>query len=113
MGILDLFKPKNVIIEQPVQYVGEMPDSEFIFGIEDVFSITGRGIVVTGRVQKGTIMVGENVKIYSNGQILESSVTGIEMFRKTLDVANEGDNCGLLLNGITRDQIHRGDFVIK
>lgn len=79
--------------------------------IEDVFSIKGRGTVVTGRV-KGQIRLNQNVVVEkADGSSLQSVITGIEAFRKTLDLAMDGDNCGLLLRGIERNQVKRGDVV--
>ena len=85
-------------------------DGSFHFVVEDVFIITGRGTVVTGRVDSGEVHVGDTVTI--NGS-MTTEVTGIEMFRKTLDYAKAGDNCGILLKGITRDDIHKGDCLTK
>ena len=82
--------------------------------IEDVFSITGRGTVVTGRVLSGSAAVGDQVLISRAGQVvLQSQIDGIEMFRKTTTVANAGDNVGLLLRGVGKDQVVRGDVIGK
>lgn len=79
--------------------------------IEDVFSIKGRGTVVTGRV-KGQIRLNQNVVVEkADGSSLRSVITGIEAFRKSLDLAMDGDNCGLLLRGVERNQVERGDVV--
>lgn len=84
-------------------------DKPFLMPIEDVFSITGRGTVATGRIERGVIRTGENVDIIGLGaHNLKSTVTGVEMFRKILDVGEAGDNVGLLLRGIDKDQIRRG-----
>jgi elongation factor Tu len=82
--------------------------------IEDVFSITGRGTVVTGRVERGTIKVGEPVDIIGmREEKLSSTVTGVEMFRKLLDQAEAGDNAGILLRGIDKEAVERGMVVVK
>jgi elongation factor Tu len=84
-------------------------DKPFLMPVEDVFSITGRGTVATGRIERGVIRTGENVDIIGLGaHNLKSTVTGVEMFRKILDVGEAGDNVGLLLRGIEKDQIKRG-----
>jgi len=84
-------------------------DKPFLMPIEDVFSITGRGTVVTGRVERGKLKVGEEVEIVGLREgIRKTVVTGIEMFRKTLDEAMAGDNVGLLLRGIGKDEVERG-----
>ena len=84
-------------------------DCSFAMMVEDVFSITGRGTVVTGKISKGTVTVGDTVMF--NG--IATTVNGIEMFRKTLDTASEGDNVGILLDKIDRNQISRGDIITK
>ena len=88
-----------------------MEGYDFYLVIEDVFSITGRGTVVTGRIQKGQIHIGESVTLLrTNAQI---EVTGIEQFRKVMDSASEGDNVGLLLRGVGRDEVVSGDVLTK
>jgi elongation factor Tu len=89
-------------------------DQPFLMSVEDVFSITGRGTVATGRIERGRIKVGEGVEIV--GLIekpLASTVTGVEMFRKLLDEGEAGDNAGLLLRGIEKTQIRRGQVIVK
>ena len=82
--------------------------------VEDVFSITGRGTVVTGRIERGTIHTGETVDIIGIKEKAQSTtVTGVEMFRKILDDGQAGDNVGLLLRGIKREEVERGQVVIK
>lgn len=88
-------------------------DKPFLMPIEDVFSITGRGTVVTGRVERGTVKVGDNVEIVGIRETQSTVVTGVEMFRKLLDQAMAGDNVGLLLRGIARDDVERGQVVAK
>jgi elongation factor Tu len=79
--------------------------------VEDVFSIKGRGTVATGRVERGQIKVGDPVEIVGYGETRESVVTGVEMFRKTLDVGQAGDNIGILLRGIEKDEVERGQVI--
>jgi elongation factor Tu len=86
-------------------------DKPFLMSVEDVFSITGRGTVATGRVERGRVKVGENVEIVGIGETKKSVVTGIEMFRKLLDEAQAGDNIGMLLRGIEKDQVERGQVI--
>ena len=89
-------------------------DSWILMPVEDVFSITGRGTVATGRVETGVIKVGDEVEIIGLGaEKLKSTVTGVEMFRKLLDQGQAGDNVGLLLRGIDKDQIKRGMVLCK
>merc|ERR1712134_109180 len=83
-------------------------EKTFLMAIEDVFSITGRGTVATGRIERGVVKVGENVEIVGVGETQTTTVTGIEMFQKTLDEGVAGDNVGILLRGVERDQIERG-----
>jgi len=83
-------------------------DKPFLMAVEDVFSITGRGTVATGRVERGKIKVGDTVEIIGFGKVLQSVATGLEMFRKILDEAIAGDNIGILLRGIEKDQVERG-----
>ncbi len=88
-----------------------MTDQPFLLAVEDVFSITGRGTVATGRVERGTVKVGENVEIVGIKDTQKTVVTGIEMFRKLLDDARAGDNVGILLRGIEKAQIERGQVI--
>ena len=88
-------------------------DKPFLMPVEDVFTITGRGTVATGRVERGQVKVGDNVEIVGIKDTLASVVTGVEMFRKLLDYAEAGDNIGVLLRGITRDQVQRGQVLVK
>lgn len=118
MGFFDFLKPKNIMVDQndvqsvqPVQTGPISNSGSFELIVEDVFSITGRGTVVTGRVSKGNIRVGDEVMISPSG--VRTVITGIEQFRKMLDYAQEGDNVGLLLRGISREQVHRGNILIK
>ncbi|AMV68495.1 Translation elongation factor Tu [Pediococcus damnosus] len=87
-------------------------DKPFLMPVEDVFTITGRGTVASGRIDRGEIKVGDEVEIVGlNDQPLKSTVTGLEMFRKTLDLGEAGDNVGVLLRGVNRDQVVRGQVV--
>ena len=89
-------------------------DGDFLMPVEDVFSITGRGTVATGRVERGTIKVSEEVEIVGLAKEAKKTVvTGVEMFRKLLDQAEAGDNIGLLLRGIQREEIERGQVLAK
>ncbi|MFZ2496298.1 MAG: EF-Tu/IF-2/RF-3 family GTPase, partial [Trichococcus flocculiformis] len=89
-------------------------DKPFMMPIEDVFSITGRGTVATGRVERGQVRVGDEVEIVGIAEETKKTVvTGVEMFRKLLDYAEAGDNVGALLRGVTRDQIQRGQVLAK
>ncbi len=89
-------------------------DKPFLMPVEDVFTITGRGTVATGRVERGTVKVGDEVQIVGlSDEIKKTVVTGVEMFRKILDQAEAGDNIGVLLRGIDRDEIERGQVLAK
>ena len=88
-------------------------DKPFLMPVEDVFTITGRGTVATGRVERGTIKVGDTVEIVGMGSNKSTVVTGVEMFRKLLDQAEAGDNVGLLLRGVDRKEIERGQVLAK
>ncbi|MDE2425308.1 MAG: elongation factor Tu [Elusimicrobia bacterium] len=87
-------------------------DKPFLMAVEDVFSITGRGTVATGRVERGVVKVGDNIEIVGLKDTRKSVVTGLEMFRKLLDDARAGDNVGILLRGIEKTQIERGQVVV-
>jgi len=88
-------------------------EKTFLMAIEDVFSITGRGTVATGRIERGVIKVGDNVEIVGIGDTKTTTITGIEMFQKTLDEGFAGDNVGILLRGVTRENIERGMVLAK
>jgi elongation factor Tu len=88
-------------------------DQPFLMPVEDVFSITGRGTVATGRVERGVIKVGENVELVGLGETKKTVVTGVEMFRKLLDQGQAGDNVGLLLRGIDKEGVERGQVIVK
>lgn len=88
-------------------------DKPFLMSIEDVFTITGRGTVVTGRVERGQLKLNDEVEIVGIKPTQKTVVTGIEMFRKQLDFAEAGDNAGVLLRGISREQVERGQVLAK
>jgi len=103
--ILELMRVVDEYIPTPVREI----DKPFLMPIEDVFSIKGRGTVVTGRVERGTIKVGDEVEIVGlRDEVRKTVVTGVEMFHKTLDAGQAGDNIGCLLRGIDRDEVERG-----
>ena len=109
-GVLELMAAVDAYIPTPVRDV----DKPFLMPIEDIFSITGRGTVVTGRIERGKVLIGENVEIVGiKPKTQKTVVTGIEMFRKLLDEGTAGDNVGLLLRGITKDDVERGQVVAK
>jgi elongation factor Tu len=109
-GVLELMKACDENIPEPVRDI----DKPFLMPIEDVFSITGRGTVVTGRVERGVVNVNETVDIVGiKDEKTTTTVTGVEMFRKLLDQGQAGDNVGLLLRGIKREDVERGQVVIK
>lgn len=107
--ILELMNAVDTYIPQPERSL----DKPFLMSVEDVFSISGRGTVVTGRIEQGQIKVGDNVDIVGFGKINKSTCTGIEMFHKLLDQGQAGDNVGLLLRGIDRDSVERGEVVCQ
>jgi elongation factor Tu len=108
-AILELMKAVDEFIPQP-----ERPkDQPFLMPIEDVFSISGRGTVVTGRIERGVIKVGEEIEIVGIKDTQKSIVTGVEMFRKLLDQGEAGDNVGCLLRGIDKEAVERGQVLCK
>ncbi|KAA5604291.1 elongation factor Tu [Roseospira marina] len=108
-SIIELMKAVDSYIPQP-----ERPkDQPFLMPIEDVFSISGRGTVVTGRVERGVIKVGEEVEIVGLKATVKTTCTGVEMFRKLLDQGEAGDNIGALLRGTKRDDVERGQVLAK
>ena len=108
-AILELMKQIDEYIPQPERPV----DQPFLMPIEDVFSISGRGTVVTGRVERGVINVNEEIEIVGVKETQTTTCTGVEMFRKLLDQGEAGDNVGVLLRGIDRDQVERGQVLCK
>ena len=106
----DLLDAVDENVPDPVRDI----DKPFLMPIEDVFTITGRGTVVTGRVERGRLKVNEEVEIVGiKEKSIKTTVTGVEMFRKTLDYAEAGDNTGLLLRGTKREEVERGQVVVK
>ena len=103
MGALDTYFP---IPDRPVE-------KDFLMPIEDIFSISGRGTVATGRIETGVIKVGQEVEIVGFRDTQKTTITGVEMFRKLLDDGQAGDNVGLLLRGTKRDEIERGQCIVK
>src|SRR5579872_6711576 len=109
-SILDLMKAVDDYIPTPVRE----EDKPFIMPVEDVFSIEGRGTVATGRIEKGKVRVGDEVEILGlKDEITKSTCTGVEMFQKTLDEGKCGDNVGILLRGLKREDIERGQVIAK
>jgi elongation factor Tu len=107
--ILDLVAAIDSYIPEPVRDV----DKPFLMPVEDVFSISGRGTVVTGRVERGMVKVGEEVEIVGIRPTVKTVCTGVEMFRKILDSGQAGDNIGVLLRGTKRDDVERGQVLAK
>jgi len=105
----ELMNAIDTWIPQPERQV----DKPFLMPVEDVFSITGRGTVATGRIERGIIKVGETVELVGFGAEKSTTVTGVEMFRKLLDEGQAGDNVGLLLRGVAKDDIERGMVLAK
>ena len=108
-SVLNLLKALDSWIPEPVRET----DKAFLMAIEDVFSIKGRGTVVTGRIERGVIKVGEEVEILGFRPSSKTTVTGVEMFRKLLDQGQAGDNVGCLLRGIEKENIERGQVLAK
>ena len=109
-SILELMDACDNSIPDPVRDI----DHPFLMPIEDIFTITGRGTVVTGRVERGKLTINEDVEIIGiKDKAIATTVTGIEMFRKQMDYTEAGDNCGLLLRGTKREEVERGQVVIK
>jgi elongation factor Tu len=107
--IMELIEALDAYIPEPVREV----DKDFLMPVEDVFSIKGRGTVGTGRIERGKVHVGDKVEIVGLGDTRETTVTGVEMFRKTLDDGQAGDNVGCLLRGIEKDELERGQVLAK
>ena len=107
--IMDLMAAVDSYIPMPPREI----DKDFLMPVEDVFSITGRGTVATGRIETGVINTGDNVEILGFEEKLTSTITGVEMFRKILDRGEAGDNVGLLLRGIEKEAIRRGMVICK
>ena len=108
-SVLELMKAVDEYIPQPDRPV----DKDFLMPIEDVFSISGRGTVVTGRVETGVVNVGDEVEIVGIKDTTKTTVTGVEMFRKLLDRGEAGDNIGALIRGVAREEVERGQVLCK
>jgi len=107
--ILELMRTVDDFIPTPKRDL----DKPFLMAIEDVFTITGRGTVATGKIDTGIVHVGDKVQILGIKDTMDTTVTGVEMFRKLMDEGQAGDNVGLLLRGINRDDIERGQVIAK
>jgi elongation factor Tu len=108
-SIYKLLEACDTFIPEPKREV----DKPFLMPVEDVFTITGRGTVVTGRIERGIVRVGEEVEIVGFGETKKSTCTGVEMFRKLLDEGQAGDNVGVLLRGVKREEVERGMVLCK
>ncbi|MGY6637022.1 MAG: elongation factor Tu [Erythrobacter sp.] len=108
-SIIELIKAVDSYIPQPERPI----DKDFLMPIEDVFSISGRGTVVTGRIETGVVNVGDEVEIVGIKDTRKTTVTGVEMFRKLLDRGEAGDNVGALIRGVARDEVERGQVLCK
>ena len=108
-SIIKLAQALDEYIPEPERAI----DGDFLMPVEDVFSISGRGTVATGRVERGVVKVGEEVEIVGIKETAKTTVTGVEMFRKLLDQGQAGDNVGILLRGTKRDEIERGQVLAK
>ena len=108
-AIMKLAEVLDTYIPEPVRAI----DKPFLMPIEDVFSISGRGTVVTGRVERGIVKVGDEVEIVGIKDTVKTTVTGVEMFRKLLDEGRAGENCGVLLRGTKREDVERGQVLSK
>ena len=107
-SVMELMDTVDTWIQEPTREV----DKPFLMPVEDVFSITGRGTVATGRIETGRCKVGDEVQLLGLGEDKKSVITGVEMFRKTLDEGEAGDNVGLLLRGIDKEEVKRGMVVV-
>jgi elongation factor Tu len=108
-GIMALMEAVDTYVPEPVRDI----DKPFLMPIEDVFTITGRGTVVTGKIEQGAIKVGEEIEIIGLRDTQKTTVTGVEMFRKLLDSGQAGDNVGALLRGIDKEKVQRGQVLAK
>ena len=108
-SIQKLMEACDSFIGEPVREL----DKPFLMPVEDVFTITGRGTVVTGRIERGIIKVGDDIEVVGLGETRKTTCTGVEMFKKLLDQGQAGDNVGLLLRGLKREDIERGQVLVK
>jgi len=109
LPLLKLVEALDTYIPQPERAI----DGDYLMPVEDVFSISGRGTVVTGRIERGIIKVGGEIAVVGITDTIKTTCTGVEMFRKLLDQGQAGDNVGILLRGVERDDIQRGKFFVK
>ena len=107
--VMEIVKALDEYIPEPVREL----DKPFLMAIEDVFSIEGRGTVVTGRIDRGIVKVGEEVEIIGMKDTVKTTVTGVEMFNKSLQQGQAGDNAGVLLRGLKKEDVHRGQILAK
>jgi elongation factor Tu len=108
-SILKLMEAVDSFVQEPVRDI----DKPFLMPVEDVFTISGRGTVVTGRVERGVVKVGEEIEIVGFKATQKTVATGVEMFRKLLDEGQAGDNIGVLLRGTKREEVERGQVLAK
>jgi elongation factor Tu len=108
-AIKELMEAVDSFIPEPIRDL----DKDFLMSVEDVFTISGRGTVATGQVERGLVKVGEEIEITGIRDTQKTTVTGVEMFRKSLDQGQAGDNVGLLLRGVKREDIERGQVICK
>jgi elongation factor Tu len=108
-AIIKLVEALDAYIPEPVRVL----DKPFLMPVEDVFSISGRGTVVTGRIERGIVKVGDEIEIVGIKPTVKTTCTGVEMFRKLLDEGRAGDNTGILLRGTKRDEVERGQVLCK
>ena len=126
MGLFDFFKKPKSDLEQYYEERSKRTEQESFYNdsysaspsfrivVQDVFTITGRGTVIVGQVESGSVRTGDTVTLQRlNGETQNVTVTGIEQFRKIVDIANTGDNVGILLRGITKNDISKGDVLTK
>ena len=109
IAIMKLAEALDTYIPTPERAI----DGAFLMPVEDVFSISGRGTVVTGRIERGIVKVGEEIEIIGIKPTLKTTCTGVEMFRKLLDQGQAGDNVGILLRGTKREEVERGQVLAK
>jgi len=108
-SIMKLVEALDTYVPEPVRAV----EGDYLMPVEDVFSISGRGTVVTGRIERGVVKVGEEIAIVGIKDTVKTTCTGVEMFRKLLDQGQAGDNCGILLRGTKREDVERGQVLAK
>ena len=108
-SVVKLLEEMDSYIPEPERAI----DGDYLMPVEDVFSISGRGTVVTGRIERGIVKVGEEIEIVGIKDTLKTTCTGVEMFRKLLDEGRAGDNVGVLLRGTKRDEVERGQVLCK